>query len=109
MNKDIVLIFMVLGSLGAKVYHMLSTSNCTIRRNRLLVDKQQSVISFIELSTPVILILYIISNICDSVRFVVPRKRDLTIRLLSLSWSLDGHNPYSAQVLHLSPMRRLHA
>ncbi len=108
MNKNILLESVVLSSLGAKVYHMLSTSNCTIRRNRLLVDKQQSVIKFI-LSTPVMLILYIISNICDSVRFVVPRKRDLTIRLLSLSWSLDGHNPYSAQVLHFSLKRSLHA
>ena len=95
-----------LSSLGAEVCHKLSTSNCNNICNRCSIDKLQTA-SKLMLNTPVIVILYNISNICDPARFVVPKWRN-KIRLLSLGWSLDGHSPYSVQVLQASLDRGLH-
>ena len=95
---------LLLSSLGAKDYHMLSTSNFTNKRNSNLVDKLQT-ISRLTLNSSVILILYTISNICDLVYFGTFGWRN-KMRLLSLGRSLDGHSPYSSQVLQ-APTRGL--
>jgi hypothetical protein len=89
-------------SLGDEVYHKLSTRNFLRKLKKYKVDKPQTV-SKLMLKSPVITILYIISDICDSAPSV-SRWRS-SIRLLSLGWSLDSHNPYSAQVLQLLKLR----
>jgi hypothetical protein len=98
MLKENLIELLLLGPLGAEVYHKLSTNKHAITRNKYLVDQQQTVTRLMP-NTPVMMILYNISNICDPVRITVPKWRDEIVRLLSLGWSLDGHNPHSAQVL----------
>lgn len=107
MNHDRRLLSKTLSSLGAEVCHKLSTSNCNNICNRYSIDKLQMLLRT-TLKTPVIVILYNISNICDSARFVVLKWRN-QIRLLSLGWSLDGHSPYSVQVLQASLSGGVHA
>lgn len=64
-----------------------------------LVEQPQKA-SRLMSNTPVMMVLYIISDNRGSGRQAGPRWRS-TLRLLSLGWSTEGHNPYSAQVLQL--------
>ena len=50
-------------------------------------------------NTPVITILYIISDNCGPAYHALRIR--MKVRLLSLAWNLEGHNPYPCQVLQI--------
>jgi hypothetical protein len=93
------IILFSLSVIDAEVYHMLST-NLSNPRIIKSVEQPQTV-NKLTLNTPVVLILYIILNMCDSGCIFASRWRT-RLRLLCLGWSSDGHSPYSAQVLQPS-------
>jgi hypothetical protein len=83
--------------LGREVYHKLSSRKFQTIWNTNCLEQPQVTNGFIP-NTPVITILYIISDIRGPVlRALRIRSK---IRLLSLRKMLEGHNPTLLQVLH---------
>ena len=97
MDSHFGLVSLTLTSLGREVYHKLSSRKFQTNWNTNCIDQPQVTDGFIP-STPVITILYIISDIRGPVlRALRIRSK---IRLLSLRKMLEGHNPTLLQVLH---------
>jgi hypothetical protein len=96
MDSVFTISFKVLKSLGLEVYHKLSSRKFQTIWNTNCLEQPQVTNGFIP-TTPVITILYIISDI----RGPVPRALRIRskIRLLSLREMLEGHNPTLLQVL----------
>lgn len=100
MDSSFTLSSIVLTSLGREVYHKLSSRKFQTIWNTICLEQPQVTNGFIP-KTPVITILYIISDIRGPVlRALRIRSK---IRLLSLREMLEGHNPTLLQVLH--PLR----
>lgn len=104
MDSIFTLLFITLTSLGREVYHKLSSRKFQIIWNNCL-EQPQVTNGFIP-NTPVITILYIISDIRGPVLNALRIRSK--IRLLSLRKMLEGHNPTLLQVLHF-PTRRVYA
>ncbi len=99
MDSHFGLVSLTLTSLGREVYHKLSSRKFQTNWNTNCIDQPQVTDGFIP-STPVITILYIISDIRGPVRNALRIRSK--IRLLSLRELLEGHNPILSQVLHFS-------
>ena len=97
MDSSFVVLSEVLTSSGCEVYHKLSSRKFQTISNTNCLEQPQVTNGFIP-KTPVITILYIISDIRGPVlRALRIRSK---IRLLSLREMLEGHNPTLLQVLH---------
>jgi len=102
MDSVFTISFKVLKSLGLEVYHKLSSRKFQIIWNTNCLEQPQVTNGFIP-KTPVITILYIISDIRGPVLHALRIRSK--IRLLSLRRMLEGHNPTPFQVLHLANRR----
>ena len=97
MELNFAVLSIMLTSLGREVYHKLSSRKFQTTWNTNCLEQPQVTNGFIP-KTPVITILYIISDIRGPVlRALRIRSK---IRLLSLRKMLEGHNPTLLQVLH---------
>lgn len=104
MESSFTLISMSLMSLGHEVYHKLSSRKFQTTWNTNCLEQPQVTNGFIP-NTPVITILYFISDIRGPVLSALRIRSK--IRLLSLRKLLEGHNPTLFQVLHF-PIRRVY-
>ena len=100
------ILYLSLASIGGKVCHKLSSRKFT---NHVKTDclEQPQIASRLMPNTPVITILYIISDNCGPALFALCKR--IKLRLLSLGWNSEGHNPSPFQVLHLKNMWGAHA
>jgi hypothetical protein len=102
MESGFTLTLTLLASLGREVYHKLSSRKFQTNWKTNCLEQPQVTNGFIP-NTPVITILYIISDIRGPVLNALRIRSK--IRLLSLRKLLEGHSPTFFQVLHFQARR----